>query len=132
MAESPLVADAQVDEAFVAFFNEKYRQEYCRLTGDILLGAMCLYFPEVGKHGGGLEPPYTAEEQRSPRADSADSGILATEVPEHRRLLAVGGDAPLQTLTIQKGHIQIPFSGNQLTSPSVSLPKRPTTEVQKT
>ena len=36
----PLVADAEVDEALVAFFNEKYRLGYSSSTGGILHGAM--------------------------------------------------------------------------------------------
>ena len=45
-AENPLVADPEVDEALVAFFNEMYRLEYSSSAG-----AMCHYFPECGKHG---------------------------------------------------------------------------------
>ena len=86
VAENPLVEDREVDEAFVAFFNESYRLECSSPTGDILLGKMCHYFPEVRKHGG----HFLLNSHRA----------FQTE--------------------------------NQLTSPSVSLPKKPTTEVQKT
>ena len=92
VADTPLVADAEVDEALVAYFIEKYRLGYSSSAGDILLGAMCHYFPEIGKHGGhflprshrappGLEAPHPAQEQGSSRVvhmGSVDPGIPAT------------------------------------------------------
>ena len=56
VAENPLVADAEIDEALVAFFNEKYRLGYSSSTGDILLGKMRHYFLDVGDHGGHFLP----------------------------------------------------------------------------
>ena len=56
MANHALVADTEVDEALVDFLNEKYRLGYSSSTGDILLGAVCHYFPKYGKHGGHFLP----------------------------------------------------------------------------
>ena len=56
VADNPLVADAEVGEALVAYFNEKYRLVYSSFAGHILLGAMCHYFPESGKLGGHFLP----------------------------------------------------------------------------
>ena len=60
--------------------------------------------------------------------DSADSGILATEVPQHRRLPAVGGDVPFQTRGnpdhSERRHPNL-HKANQLTSPSVNPRDRP-------
>ena len=44
VASNALVADTEVDEAPVAFFNEKYRLGCSTSKGDILLGAVCHYF----------------------------------------------------------------------------------------
>ena len=52
VTDNPLVADVENDETLVTYFNEKYRLRYICSTDDILLGVMCYYFLEFGKHGG--------------------------------------------------------------------------------
>ena len=111
VADHPLVADAEVDEALVAYFNEKYRLEYSSSAGEILLGAMCHHFFGVREtrrtllamqpsRPPGLEAPHPAQEQGSSRVVhvvSANPGILATRSLEHGRLPVVDGDVLLQT-----------------------------------
>ena len=82
---------------WILTFNE-YRLAYSISTGDTLLGAMCHYFPEFGKHGvischAAIVPSKVgnAEEQRPScvvHMDSADFGIFV--------VLAVDGDVLLQ------------------------------------
>ena len=93
VAENPLVADAEVDEALVAFFNQKYRVVYSSSTGDIQLGAKCHYFPEFGKYGGHFLPRC---HRMCGAYDSTDSGFFAARPLEHGHLPAVDGDVQLQ------------------------------------
>ena len=88
VTENPLAADAEVDDAFVAFFNEKYRLGCSSSAGDILLGAMCHYFPgsfltTLPSCPPGLEAPPPAEEPGPScvvLVDSADSVRPTAEV----------------------------------------------------
>ena len=86
--------------------STRNRLGYSSSTGDILLGAMCHYFPEFGKHGGHFLPRshrvFQGWKRRIPprsrvvHMDSADSGIFAAGTPEHGRLPAVDGDVLFQ------------------------------------
>ena len=49
-ADILLVADAEVDESLVSYFNEKYRVRNSGWAGDILPGVVFHYFSEFGKH----------------------------------------------------------------------------------
>ena len=123
LAENPLVADAEVDKAFVAFFNEKYRLEYSRPTGDILLGKMCHYFEEVNTScpaaiaPSRVETPYPAEEQRSHVRSIRTVLILEFSRQRCRSIgvcmlwVVTCNFKPGETLTIQKGDIQIHIQG---------------------
>ena len=103
VADNPLVADAEVDEALVAHFNEKYRVGYSSSAGDICLSNVPL-FSKVRERRRALlatqpsrppelEAPHPAQEQGSSRVvhmGSADPG-------EHGRQPVVDGDVQHQT-----------------------------------
>ena len=140
VAENPLVADAEVDEALVAFFNEKNRLVYSSSTSDILLGAMCRYFPEFGKHGGHFLPcsfralqgwkRRTPPRSRDPHVWCIWTMLILEFLRQGRWSMGV---YLLWMVTChfhsERRHPNS-YTGNQLPSSSASSPRRPTAEVQ--
>ena len=105
------------------FFNEKYRLDYSSSTGDILLGAVCYYFLDYGKHGGHFLPrshcalqgwgrrtparsrdplSFDLTHRESSRSVSLShvwcvwAALPATRALEHGHLPVVDGDVSLQ------------------------------------
>ena len=78
-ADNPLVADAEVDEALVAYFNEKYRVRYSSSAGDIVHGAIDMpLFSAIAPSRVGSAALRPGASSRMVHMGSADPGIPAT------------------------------------------------------
>ena len=103
MADNPLVADAEVDEALVAHFNEKYRLETLCLEQCATNFRSSGNTEDTSCHAA-IAPSIGGSAALRPGAGiltcgacSADLGIPATRALEHGRLPVVESDVLLQT-----------------------------------
>ena len=146
VANNALVADTEVDEALVAFFNEKYRLGYSKrhsAGGCVLItfrsmgnseGTSCRASIVPSRVGGVAPPPGAEIHTRGACVEGHFfSGIPATRALEDGHLPVVKGDMLLQPREPSEHFARRHSSSHtrdQPPAPSASLPKDATTEIQ--